>query len=292
MALRLLITGATGQLGAYLLREAGDQPGLTAWGGPRGGDCRGVACRAVDLTDADAVRAAFREARPDVILHAAAWARVADCHRNPEAARRVNVGGTATLAELAGQASARLLLLSTDLVFDGTKAPYREDDPPGPVSVYGRTKLDAEAALQHLPRCVVARVSLLYGPSLTGRASFFDEQLRALRAGRPATLFADEWRTPLDLATAAHALVELARSDVQGIVHIGGPERLSRLEMGQRLARCLGVTCSGIVAVRRDEVPASEPRPRDVSLDSSRWRGLFPHLPWPTWEEALAHMGV
>jgi dTDP-4-dehydrorhamnose reductase len=285
--MRVLITGASGQLGAYLLRELRGGPGLAAWGGPTGGECLGVRCRAVDLAEAAAVAAAFREDRPDVVLHAAAWARVADCHRDPEGAERVNAAGTRALAELAGDCGARLVLVSTDLVFDGEHAPYREDDPPAPLSVYGRTKARAEAALSGLPRGVVARVSLLYGPSLAGRPSFFDDQVRALRQGRLVKLFADEWRTPLDLATAARALVELAHSDVTGVLHIGGPERLSRLEMGRRLAQFLGAGGANIVAVRRDDMPAAEPRPRDVSLDSSRWRGLFPGLPWPAWEEAL-----
>jgi dTDP-4-dehydrorhamnose reductase len=100
-------------------------------------------------------------------------------------------------------------------------------------------------------------------------------------------LFADEWRTPLDLATAARALAALARSDFTGLLHLGGPERLSRLAMGQRLAAFLGADPAPLVAARRAEVPAPEPRPRDVTLDSSRWRGLFPEQPWPAWEEAV-----
>jgi dTDP-4-dehydrorhamnose reductase len=182
------------------------------------------------------------------------------------------------------------VLVSTDLVFDGEHAPYREEDTPAPLSVYGKTKVTAEEAVRSLPRGVVARLSLLYGPSLSGRPSFFDEQAAALRAGRPVTLFDNEWRTPLDLATAARALTALAASDVTGIVHIGGPQRLSRLEMGRQLAKFLGVERPNLVVVSRNDHPAAEPRPRDTSLDSSRWRGLFPSLPWPAWEEALPQL--
>jgi dTDP-4-dehydrorhamnose reductase len=284
-----LLTGASGQLGAYLLRElTACGAAVTAWSGTRRGELFGVPLQPVDLADADAVADAFRRARPEVIVHAAAVASVAECHRDPPRARRVNVGGTATLAELAAAAGARLVLVSTDLVFDGESPPYREEDLLAPLSVYGRSKADAEAAASlAAPRAAVARVSLLYGRALTGRPSFFDQQAEALRAGRPVTLFADEWRTPLHLATAAQALVALARSDFSGVLHVGGPERLSRLEMGQRLARFLGADPSVIVATRRADAPAPEPRPRDVSLDSSLWRQLFPALPWPGWEEAL-----
>jgi len=277
---RVLVTGASGQLGAYLLRELRREDcDVTAWNGTRG----------VDLGDEAAVSAAFRAARPDVVLHAAAMARIADCHRDPPRARRVNTDGTAALARLAAESGARLVFVSTDLVFDGEKPPYREGDAVGPLSVYGRTKADAEAAVLAAPRAVVVRVSLLFGPSLNGRPSFFDEQVAGLRSGKPVTLFADEWRTPLDLATAARALLAAARSDCTGLLHLGGPERLSRLEMGRRLAAHLGADAAAIRAGRRDEVPAPESRPRDTSLDSSRWRTLFPEFVRP-FEEALREM--
>lgn len=287
----LLITGASGLLGAYLLREArSGGEAVVAWSGARAGEREGVALRPVDFADPGALTSAFREARPDVILHAAAISSAEACRRDPGTARLVNTDATARLAALAAKAKARLVFVSTDLVFDGEHAPYREEDPAVPVSVYGRTKLEAEGPVRAMTRGLVARVSLLYGPSLTGRPSFFDEQTAALRAGRPVTLFADEWRTPLDLPTAAGALLALARCDATGLLHVGGPERRSRLEMGLRLAEFLGVPATAIVAARRADVPAPEPRPRDVALDSSRWRGLFPGVPWPTLAEALPQL--
>ena len=287
--MRMLITGATGALGGYLLRElarAGDA--VTAWSGSRAGEWFGVPVRPVDLANADAVARAFRECRPDAVVHAAAIAGVADCHRDPERARLVNARGSGLLAELAAAAGARLVLVSTDLVFDGQRGGYAEGDAPSPLSVYGRSKVEAEGAVLAQRRTAVARVSLLFGPTLSGRGSFFDQQVQALRAGKSITCFEDEWRTPLDLATAARVLVALARSDFEGLLHIGGPERLSRLEVGRRLAAYLGADPGLVVAARREQAAAPEPRPRDTSLDSSRWRGLFPGQPWPSWQEALA----
>jgi dTDP-4-dehydrorhamnose reductase len=289
--MRILVTGASGQLGGYFLRRLqGSDLTVAAWSGSRRGELFGSVLHPVDLGDADAVRAAFRAARPDLLFHAAAQARIADCYHDPDLAYRINTSGSALLAELASAAGARLLLVSTDLVFDGEHGGYREEDAPSPLSVYGRSKADAEGAVLAAPHTVVARVSLLYGPSVVGRPSFFDEQVAALRAGRPVTLFADEWRTPLALSTAAEALLALARSDFTGLLHLGGPERLSRLEMGQRLADFLGVSSSAIVAVKRADIPSPEPRPRDTSLDSSRWRSLFPGLSWPGWREGLEEL--
>jgi dTDP-4-dehydrorhamnose reductase len=277
--MRVLLTGASGLLGSYLLDHldrADIDPVL--WMGSRD----------VDFSVPEQVVAAFRRARPDLILHTAAMAKVADCDRHPERAERVNVGGTRLLAELAGEAGARLVHTSTDLVFDGERGWYREGDSPSPLSVYGRTKLAAEEAVLAGSGNVVVRLSLLFGPARTrNRGSFFDQMLSALQSGKPVSLFADEWRTPLGLRPAAAALVRVAVSAVSGLLHLGGPERMSRLEMGQRLAAFLRLDPSGIVVSKRDNVPAPAPRPRDCSLDSSRWRHSFPNEPWPTWEEVL-----
>lgn len=287
---RILITGASGQLGSYLLRALRTRDAsVIAWSGSRRGTLFGYPLQPVDLRDADTVTAAFRTARPDIIIHTAALSAVGDCHRDPETARAINVQGTVRLAEHAAATGARLVYVSTDLVFDGESAPYHENDVPAPLSVYGRSKAEAEESLHSLPRIAVVRVSLLYGPSVTDRPTLLDRQRQALAAGEPLTLFNDEWRTPLDLPTAAHALLAIAGSDHTGILHLGGPKRLSRQELGERLARVLGRSAR-IVAVSRNSGGQPEPRPRDVSLDSTRWRALFPGEPWPDCAAALRAM--
>lgn len=289
--IRVLVTGASGQLGGYLLRELRRQDATAvAWSGTRTGELFGYELQPVDLANVDAVAAAFHVARPEAVIHAGALARVDVCHREPERARRVNVQATAQLAELAARTGIRFVFVSTDLVFDGTRGHYRETDLPAPLSTYGRTKADAEQAALASDRGLVARLSLLFGPSLVGRAGFFDEQMAALRERRPITLFEDEWRTPLSLAVAARSLLALAAGDVTGILHVGGPERLSRLEMGYRLAAYLGADASVIRAARRQDVPAPEPRPCDVSLDSGRWQGLFPAHMSPEWPNAVREL--
>ncbi|MFO0930762.1 MAG: sugar nucleotide-binding protein [Gemmataceae bacterium] len=203
---RLLVTGASGALGGYLLaRLAQLGRAAAAWSGASTGVRFGVSLRPVDLADLSALERAWHNDAPSVVIHAAAMANVAHCLQAPDRARAVNVAATDRLARLAANAGARLLLVSTDLVFGGDRAPYAETDPPAPLSVYGRTKAEAEQAVLAHPGHAVARVSLLYGPSLTDRPGFFDAQLRVLRDGGAMPLFEDEWRTPLDLPTAAAA---------------------------------------------------------------------------------------
>jgi len=289
--MRWLVTGASGQLGGYLLRHLRDRgEEVVAWSGSVRGEVCGVPLQVVDLGDTASMPVPFHDAKAEAVIHAAALARVDECLRDPKRARRVNTDATARLAELSADAGARFLYVSTDLVFDGERAPYRETDPPQPLSVYGHTKADGETAVLAVPRTVVARVSLLFGPTLSGRPGFFDGLVASLREGRQVTMFADEWRTPLAMPAAAAALVEIARSDVTGLLHVGGCERLSRLEMGQCLADHLGTSRSVLLCASRNSVAAAEPRARDVSLDSSRWRSLFPQSPWPTYREALAQM--
>jgi dTDP-4-dehydrorhamnose reductase len=289
--MRWLVTGASGLLGGYLVRHlrAAGEP-VVAWSGSHATDVVGQPLDRVDLTDPAAVAVAFDAARPEAVIHAAAVARVDECRREPDKARRVNVDGSRHLAELAAGTGARFVYVSTDLVFDGTRGRYCETDPPNPLTVYGRTKADAEAAVLAVSCTAVARVSLLFGPCLTGRTSFFDRMVDALQNGRPVPLFADEWRTPLALPTAAVALVALARSDLIGLLHIGGPERLSRLDMGRQLADVLGVAGESIAATTRDAAGGEEPRPADTSLDSARWRRLFPDLASPGYRAALVEM--
>jgi dTDP-4-dehydrorhamnose reductase len=273
---RVWLTGASGLLGGWA-RAAFAAAGAD------------LCTDRVELTDEAAVARAFAALSPDVVAHCAAMAAIADCAQDPARAHRVNVDATRTLARHCDATGARLVLVSTDLVFDGEAAPYAADAPTAPTTAYGTTKALAEAAALTCRRAVVVRVSLLFGPSRTARAGFFDQQLAALRAGRQITLFADEWRTPLSLRRAAEALVLLAASPDTGIVHLGGPERMSRLEMGERLAALLDVRAQRLIAASRTGVQG-EPRPRDVSLVSSR---VFAPLGPPrSFEEECQAMGV
>jgi dTDP-4-dehydrorhamnose reductase len=273
-----------------LLKLQGNYHAVSAWCHSTPAVLHGRRPRAVDLSNPDTVAPAFLEARPDVVVHTAALARVGDCFQNPDRARLVNTEGTVLLARLAAECGARLVYVSTDLVFDGQRGGYQETDPTNPLSVYGRTKRDAEATVLACPRHVVVRISLLFGPSLGGKPTTFDEQVAALLSGRTLTLFEDEWRTPLSAQVAADSLVSVALSDFSGLLHLGGPERLSRLEMGQRLAVHLGVAPSLVVANKRGDVATAEPRPRDTSLDSQLWRSLFANQAWPGFDDALSEL--
>ena len=272
---RWLVTGATGQLGGHLvahLRSQLPHATVVAWTGRKVATIAGAAARYVELADIDAVAREVEAARPTHVLHVAAMTAVADALANPELAQRVNVEATKALAGAARAVGARVAFSSTDMVFGGDHAPYREGDAPKPLSVYGQTKARAEEVLLR-EGGLVLRIPLLYGLAADGRATTFANQLAALRSGRELRLFTDEFRTPLWVNDAARIMVALARGDLVGVRHVAGPQRLSRYELVRAAARAIGATGARMTPISRLDIPSAEFRPADLSLDDGLLRG-------------------
>ena len=285
--MRVVLTGASGQLGTYLvarLAEAGHV--VIAWSGSVLGTVGGIPLHRVELTDPESVARALKDADPEAVLHAAALSTVDAARRDPARAQAVNVEATATLADWCGRRGRRFIYTSTDLVFGGLRPWSREDDPAEPVLVYGRSKLDGEASAL-ASGGLVARLSLLFGPSRSDLPTYLDRTFAALRRGVPQTFFEDEFRTPLDLSTAAGILTRLLVTDATGLLHVAGRERLSRFELVRRGAVALGLDPALVSANRQADVPASEPRPADVSLDTARLAALLPDLERPTSDDVF-----
>ena len=288
LSMKILVTGASGQLGAYLLAGlAGSRHEVVAWSGRERARRGGFDLDPVDLLDLDALESALESARPDAVIHAAALSSAEAVQLNPERAEAINVRATRRIGEWVESNRSRLVFTSTDLVFGGTRALNREDDPAEPVLAYGRSKRAAELTLESFRSAVVARLPLLYGLSLCGRPSFFSRAVDSLRQGDPQAFFEDEFRTPLDYRSAARGLIRLVTNDVSGIIHLAGPERLSRFALMTRAAGALGLDPGLIRANRQADANLSEPRPADVSLDTTRWQSLFPDQEWPSVEEAI-----
>jgi len=287
--MRVLVTGASGQLGSYLLGELVKEGrhGISGWSGSATVRRFDLELAPVGLTDLPAMGRTLDAIDPEVIVHTAAMSSADAVFRNPALGWAVNVAGTAALASWCRDHDRRLVFTSTDLVFSGTRSWYREDDEAAPILEYGRTKAAAERAVLSVPRGLVARISLLFGPSRSGRDSFFDRAVAGLKAGQPQVFFEDEFRTPLDYATAARALIRLAETAAVGVVHVAGRERVSRYELMLRVASALGLQTSLVRANRKSDFTLAEPRPADVSLDSSRLGSLLPDLDRPSIENAL-----
>lgn len=291
----VLITGASGQLGRWTLRElVRRQPGrIVAWSGRSAGNFEGIALECVALEDGQNLLRRLDAIQPDVVIHTAAMSAADEVRQNPQRGRIVNEHGTRTLAQWCGQANARLIYTSTDLVFDGTKSFWREDDTTAPTLEYGRTKARSEHDVTATKRGLVARIALLYGPTLTSKPSFYTGCLDALRRGQPRDIFVDEFRTPLDYLSASEILCEFALNltETSGVIHVGGPERMSRHDLIRRTAIALGIDTSLVRPVLAAETPMPEPRPSDVSLSTEKLTALLPRRTIRTPED-VARMGA
>ncbi len=286
--MRVVLTGASGQLGAYLvprLRLSGHD--VHAWSGAGTGERSGARLEPIDLADASAVERRLEDVRPDAVIHAAAMSAAEAVRSDPERGRLVNVEATATLARWCARRGCRFVFTSTDLVFGGDTPWNREEDAAEPVLAYGHTKREAERIVAGNPSALIARISLMFGASRCGRPSFFDQAIDAFRRGEPRAFFADEFRTPIDLATAADALTRLLEIGATGIVHVAGAERMSRHELMRRTASALWIGAELVRANSQRDVALPEPRPADVSLDTSRMMQLLPELRRPTVEEVV-----
>jgi len=275
----LWLTGASGFLGSYLLQAAVRAGWPVAYIPGQHPIPPGLpACTALPTTlnDLGSMMAAAREYPPSVIVHAAALATVGGCRQEPARAWASNVESTRHLAAVARQCGCRMLLISTDMVFSGKRAPYREDDAPEPVSLYGATKAAAEEVFRasQAPGAVV-RCPLMYGMPL---AEWHTTQLGWLLGalgpgGTPPTLFRDEYRTPGDVRYVAQAALALASaSDLRGTYHLGGPERLSRIDFGRLVAEAFHLDPSLLREGSLLDASGADPRPPDLSLISDRAR--------------------
>jgi len=288
---KIIVTGAGGNIGVYLARRlalAHDViPVIHGYCPP------GLKAARLDIGDAAAVAALIGEVRPDVVVHAAAMADANQCEQQPELARRVNVDGAANVARACRGAGAYLVHFSTDLVFDGTKGRYTEDDPPGPVSVYGRTKTDAErAVLEAAENAAVLRTAIVCGAGSGKRPNFFEMVLATVRRGGRMNIYTDEYRSffnVLDAVAAAGALIE---HRAEGIYHAGG-ERASRYEFTVRLLEWFGLETGALDPVRIKDAPGAAPRPADCSLVSDKlfrltgWRPMDFYRSMRAFDESL-----
>lgn len=283
----VLLIGSTGFLGVALartLRDARREAVLAARRPHALPEAAGLArgTRLVlDLRDTNALERVLLLVRPRAVIVAAALARVDACERDPAEARELNELAPARAAAACARLEIRFVHVSTDLVH-GRQAPspggFREEDPPAPCSLYGETKAAGErAVLAAHPGALVARLPLLCGESFGRGLGATDSVLSALERGERPRLFLDEWRTPLDVADAARALVELVDEEASGLLHVAGPERLSRVELAERVLLSRGLEPERIERTTRAAAGMAE-RPADCSLDAGRAMALLPWL--------------
>lgn len=271
--MRILVTGAGGMLGVDLAR----------CGAERGHVVLPYARAALDVTDDARVRARVGEDRPDVVIHCAAWTAVDAAESEEAEALRVNGGGTLSVARAAAEAGARIVVISSDYVFDGqTDRPYRPADTPAPVNAYGRSKLAGELAVRGCDALIV-RTSWLFGE---GGRNFVTTILDCARAGEPLRVVDDQTGSPTWTRDLAGMVLDLVEAGVApGVYHAANSGQASWFEFAAEALALAGVDAElQPIPTRATQRPAA--RPAYSVLDCSEtWALTGPARPW---QQALA----
>jgi len=269
--MRVTVFGATGLLGKALMRE---------W---RGDEVAGVGSSDADIRDQKQVSDLVQRTQPDWIVLAAAYTDVDGCEVHRDLAFEVNCRGAMNVGRAASQVRSRLLFISTDYVFDGTKnSPYTPDDQRAPRSVYGHSKATAETQLQDImPECCIVRTSWLFG---AGGKCFPDTILKLAESRSELDVVGDQRGSPTYTVDLARAIIQLCHKAASGIVHATNRGECSWYEFAQQI-----VAGAGLASVVRETTsdkfvrPAERPKYSVLSPDSlQKYRVIM-----PDWQDAL-----
>lgn len=288
MPIPILLLGKTGQLGWELRRTLAPLGEVTALDYPE-----------IDLARPDSIRQVIQQIRPQVIFNATAYTAVDRAESEPEIAFAINGAAPGILAEEARKLGAALVHYSTDYVFDGKKGgPYSEDDEPNPLSVYGRSKLAGEQAIEAAGGSTITlRTSWVYS---TRRDSFVSKTLQWARKNQTLRLVTDQVSNPtwarMLAETSAHLLLIGSENfpawlgERRGIYHLAGSGWASRKEWAEAILR--GDPCpdeqvvTEILPALTADFPAPAERPLFSALDCTRFTDTF-GLRLPPWEDSL-----
>lgn len=277
--MRILITGSNGLLGQKLVAVLRADPAVQLLATGRGPDRTpeplGDRYRAVDITSSEAVEAAFVDFRPEVVIHTAAMTNVDACELDPAACELQNVTATRHLVEAAKRTGSHFIFLSTDFIFDGAAGPYREEDAPRPLSIYGHSKLTGEQLVREsgLARWAIARTIIVFGVAKgLSRTNVVLWAKGALEKGDPIRVVDDQWRMPTLAEDLADGCILIARTGATGVYHLSGPDGMSILELVQRVGAYFQLPIASVTPVKSDSLgqPAARPPRTGFILDKAR----------------------
>jgi dTDP-4-dehydrorhamnose reductase len=264
--MRVLITGLSGYLGQFLYSY---RPQTVTLSGTYYSNSHDLPARNAIFLDLQDVQALTKlPVTYDMVIHAAANANLADCEKNEAQAFKVNSDATEILARWSQKQGSRFIYFSTDIVFQGDRGNYTEEDTPKPVNIYGQSKWQGERILvKNHSNYAICRLSLTLGKAKGRSKNFIDHFVRDLYTGKEILLFEDEWRTPITPHYVAKAVWEIACSNYQGIIHLCGAEKMNRYQLGLKMAAYLNFTAEQLKKAYAQKA-VFYPRPLDVSMCS------------------------
>ena len=245
----------------------------------------------LDITDRRQTFDLIKAIAPKVIVHTAAISSPAQCAEDRELGWQVNAEGTENVAAAAEASSSRLVFLSTDLVYNGSGSFYKETDPAVPSCFYGETKLAAEKTIvKHCSNYCILRVALVHGAGVSGKKRFTESFIEKLKDGQSVELFSNEYRSLIHVNDLCDAVLEMSRrTEFNGVLNAGGPERISRYEFGVKAARIFGFDIELVKPAPVNQKLFNDHRPEDCSMNIDKLESILGKKPM-TVEEGLELM--
>jgi len=280
----LIVTGASGFVGRHLLQFINNlSPAEPGFAGvlPLYHETPVDGGYQVNLANSEEAARLFRSQKITGVIHLAAESRTGICEQDPRTAYLGNVVTTANLLQASAGISPLpyFLYISTDMVFSGHEGGYRADDPVAPINEYGRSKAQAESLVSQYPgKWSIVRPALIYGATIDDRGSSFSWTLDGLMSGT-ASFFTDEIRTPVYVNDLVRLLWAMWQTRQTGIIHAGGPERLSRFAFASRVAALWKLELSQDQTAKLSDNPANASRPRDLTMVSTHAHKITPFTP-------------
>ena len=274
MKRKLLLTGASGFLGYHLLRVFANDWEIYGIANSNDFDFAGATLIKCDITNYIELGNFFDDIEPDAVIHTAAIADANFCEQHAGVAYIVNVDASKNLAGICCDFQIPFAYTSTDLVFDGKKGMYSEDDEKNPVSVYGEQKAIAEdEILKIYAEATVFRLPLMFGYPQASAGNYMRGFINKLNASDGVTLFNDEYRSIAGAKSISEGMLGLL-GKTSGIVHLAGRQRLSRYDFGMKAVEAFGLNSNMVKAGSQKEAKNMAPRPADVSLNIKKAMAL------------------
>ena len=270
-----MITGASGYLGSYLLAHPQqDWRIIPVYHQHKERLPKDFQKHAICATDD--LHNIISNCQPDAILHTAAISKIDQCQSNPTHSKKINVDLTQSLTNIATNLNIPLLFTSTEQVFDGANAPYREIDVPLPKTIYGQHKLIAEGIVANYEKGIVARLPVMFGKSKNGCPNFFEEWLIKWQNGETVTVFYDEIRSFLSVRKAAESLFLLLNKEAEGLFHIGSHKGYSRKTLADLMLQFVKPqpNLSLIEVISQNDIDLNIFRPKDLTLEIEKIKQL------------------
>ncbi len=271
--MKILITGGSGLLGQYLNIELSKKHQILTLYNKNPGNTLSYPNKQIDLSDMHSIKLVMSEFQPDAVIHTAGYANPQICRTlSKEEVYKNNVELTGLIAKLCTHHNSKMIFTSTDLVYKDSPELKTEDSPLEPLSLYTQSKLMAEEKIkENSDNYVILRTSLLYGIALNNSVNHFTEMLNKIKAKEQVKLFSDQFRSPLSLTNAAELINFITESEIKNeIMNFGGPEKLSRYDLGLKTAAAFGFSNKLITPVKFCEVSKDIETPLNVSMNISK----------------------